>query len=47
MSPRLLYLLSIDDVPPRGRDRIDSMTAAARMAGRRRPHWERNALVMA
>ncbi len=47
MSPRLLYLLSIEDAPPCERDRMDSVTAAARLPGRRRPRWERHALVMA
>jgi hypothetical protein len=45
MSPRLLYLLSAENAPPCERDRIDSLTAAARMPGRRRPRWARNALV--
>lgn len=47
MSPRLLYLLSVEHAPTRERDRIDSVRAAARMTGRVRPRWERNALVMA
>jgi hypothetical protein len=47
MSPRLLYLLSIEDAPPCERDRIESLTAAARLPGRRRPRWTHNALVMA
>jgi hypothetical protein len=47
MSPRLLYLLDIEDAPPCERDRIDSLTVASRMPGRRRPRWARNALVMA
>ena len=45
MSPRLLYLLSTEHAPPCERDRIDSLTAAAGMPGRRRPCWARNALV--
>jgi hypothetical protein len=45
MSPRLLYLLSAEHAPPCERDRIDSLTAAARMPGRRRPPWARIALV--
>ena len=47
MSERLLYLLSIEHMPACERDRIDSLTAAARMAGPRRPRWARQALVMA
>jgi hypothetical protein len=47
MSPRLLYLLSIEHAPPRERDQTDSLGAAARLAGRRRPRWARHALVMA
>jgi hypothetical protein len=47
MSQRLLYLLTIEHRPPCDRDRADSLTAAARMPGRRLPFWARNALVMA
>ncbi len=47
MSPRLLYLLSIEHVPPRERDRIESVGAAARQPGRRRPPWAGRALVIA
>ena len=47
MSPRLLYLLTIEHPPPCERDTADSLTAAARMPGRRLPLWARNALVMA
>jgi hypothetical protein len=47
MSPRLIYLLSTGHAPPCERDRIDSLTAAARMPGRRRPRWMRQALVLA
>ena len=47
MSPRLLYLLSIEYEPPSQRDWIGSLTAAARMAGRRRPRWLRNGRVPA
>jgi hypothetical protein len=47
MSQRLLYLLTIEHAPPCERDRIDSLTAAARMPGRRLPRWARHALVMA
>jgi hypothetical protein len=47
MSPRLLYLLSIEHAPPCARDRIDSLATAARMAGRRQPRWTSRALVMA
>ena len=47
MSQRLLYLLSIENPPACERDRIDSLTAAARMPGRRQPRWARHALVMA
>ena len=47
MSERLLYLLSIEHAPPCERDRIDSLTAAARMPGRRLPRWARHALVTA
>jgi hypothetical protein len=46
MSPRLPYLLSIEHAPTE-RDGIGSLTAAARMADRRKPCWERHALVMA
>jgi hypothetical protein len=45
MSPRLLYLLSVEHAPPRVLDRIDAMTAAARMPGRWRPRWAHTALV--
>jgi hypothetical protein len=45
MSQRLLYLLSLEHAPPCERDRIDSLTAAARMPGRRRPRWALHALV--
>jgi hypothetical protein len=47
LSPRLLYLLSSQHAPPCACDRILSFTAAAHMAARQRPRWERNALVMA
>ena len=47
MSPRLIYLLSTGHAPSCERDRIDSLTAAARMPGRRRPRWMRSALVLA
>ena len=47
MSERLLYLLTIEHAPPCERDRIDSLTAAAGMPGRRLPRWERRAPVMA
>jgi hypothetical protein len=47
MSPRLLYLLSIEHEPPSERDWIGSLTAAGRMAARRRPRWHRNALMTA
>jgi hypothetical protein len=47
MSPRLIYLLGTEHAPPCERDRTDSVTAAARMPGRRRPRWARTALVMA
>ena len=47
MSPRLLYMLRIEHAPPYERDEIDSVGAAARMPGRRRPRWAHNALVMA
>jgi hypothetical protein len=47
MSQRLLYLLSIEREPRRARDQIDSLTAAARMPGRRLPRWARRALVVA
>jgi hypothetical protein len=47
MSPRLEYLLSIADAPRCERDRIDALTAAARLPGRREPRWAHNALVMA
>jgi len=40
MSPRLVHLLSAEHTPSRERDRIDAWTAAARMPGRRQPHWE-------
>lgn len=39
MSNRLMYLLSTPSPPRSERDRTDSWTAAARMPGRRRPHW--------
>jgi hypothetical protein len=45
MSERLLYLLTIAHEPPCERDRIDSLTVAARMPGRRRPRWLRHALL--
>jgi hypothetical protein len=44
MSQRLLYLLSTEHAPPCERDRIDSLTASARMPRRREPRWARNAL---
>jgi hypothetical protein len=47
LSPRLLYLLSSQHAPSCACDWILSLTAAARMAARRRPLWKRNALVMA
>jgi hypothetical protein len=47
MSERLLYLLTIEHAPPGERDRQDSLTAAARMPGRRLPRWARDALVTA
>jgi hypothetical protein len=47
MSPRLIYLLSIGHEPPCERDRTDSLTAAARMPGQRRPRWMRQTLVLA
>jgi hypothetical protein len=47
MSPRLIYLLSTGHEPPCERDRADSLIAAARMPGRRRPRWLRQALVLA
>ena len=47
MSERLIYLLTIGHAPPSERDRIDSLTAATRMPGRRHPRWARLALVMA
>ena len=46
MSERLRYLLTIETEPRCERDRIDSLTAAARMPGRRLPRWARHALVM-
>ena len=39
MDPRLIYLLSTGREPEDERDRIDSLTAAARMPGRRLPRW--------
>jgi hypothetical protein len=39
MSERLLYLLNTERAPRQERDRIDALTAAARMPGRRRPRW--------
>jgi hypothetical protein len=47
VNPRLIYLLGIEHEPPDERDRIDSLTAAARMPGRRLPRWARSALVVA
>jgi hypothetical protein len=47
MNPRLIYLLGTEHAPPSERDRSDSLTAAARMPGRRLPRWARNALVVA
>jgi hypothetical protein len=47
MSPRLIYLLSTGHEPLCERDRTDSLTAAARMPGHRRPRWMRQALVLA
>jgi hypothetical protein len=47
MSPRLLYLLSIEHAPPSERDRIDSVGAGARLPGRRRPRWADHAVVVA
>lgn len=47
MSQRLIYLLSTGHAPRDERDRIDSLTAAARMPGRRLPRWARHALVAA
>jgi hypothetical protein len=46
MSERLRYLLTIETQPLSERDRIDSLTAAARMPGRRQPRWARHALVV-
>jgi hypothetical protein len=46
VNPRLVFLLSTEHAPPCERDRSDSLTAAARMPGRRLPRWARNALVM-
>jgi hypothetical protein len=45
VSERLLYLLSTEHAPPCERDRIDALTAAARMPGRRLPRWAHHALV--
>jgi hypothetical protein len=39
MSLRLLSLLSAEREPPCTHDWIHSLTAAARMPGRRRPRW--------
>jgi hypothetical protein len=47
LSSRLLYLLGSQHAPPCACDWILSLIAGARMAARRRPRWERNALVMA
>jgi hypothetical protein len=47
MSERLIYLLTVGHAPPCERDRDDSLTAAARMPGRREPRWARHALVTA
>jgi hypothetical protein len=47
MSERLIYLLTTEHEPPDERDRLDSLTAAARMPGLRLPRWARHALVMA
>ncbi len=47
MSPRLLYLLSAEHAPSCARDRIDTWTAAARMPGRRYPHWAQAELALA
>jgi len=47
MDPRLIYLFSTGREPEDKRDRIDSLTAAARMPGRRLPRWAREALLVA
>ena len=47
MSPRLLYLLTTGHASLRDRDRIDARAAAARMPGRRSPHWEQAELALA
>jgi hypothetical protein len=47
MSPRLQYLLASEHAPYDEQDRTDSLTAAARMPGRRLPRWARAALVIA
>jgi hypothetical protein len=47
MSPRLLHLLTLEHAPPGARDWIDSVAAADRMAGRRRPRWTRHPVVTA
>lgn len=39
MSNRVLFLLSATHAPRNRRDQHDSLTAAARMPGRRRPPW--------
>ena len=47
MSERLRYLLTTPTEPRCERDRIDSLTAAARMPGPRLPRWARRALAIA
>ncbi len=46
MSNRLLYLLSTGHAPPSRRDRVDALSAAARMPGHRLPRWAHRALVI-
>ncbi len=46
MSPRVLYLLNAEHAPPCRRDRLDALTMAARMPGRRLPRWAHHALVI-
>ena len=47
MSPRLLYLLSVQHAPSCKRDRFNARTAAARMPGRRLPAWAPTELALA
>ena len=47
MSPRLLYLLTVEHAHSPERDRVDARTASARMRGRRSPRWERVELALA